>query len=117
MNPGSKVNTPRSLVRWAMFKTSGPMVPGTASSNAVLPVVRSFSSYCLFIRVSLVGRLVELFLFGAARQRRDRRRSGDDGLGHVVEVAGTDLALMACGRIAALLGLELRLLQRDIGRH
>src|SRR5258708_16111501 len=50
MNPGSKVKTPWSLVRFEMSSTSGPIVPETAFSRLVFPVVRFLSSYFVLIR-------------------------------------------------------------------
>src|ERR1700727_2849278 len=45
MNPGSNVKTPRSRVRCEMSRHSGPMVPASAFSGAVLPEERFFNSY------------------------------------------------------------------------
>src|ERR1700722_16240809 len=45
MNPGSNVNTPRSRVRCEISRHSGPMVPASAFSEAVLPEERFFNSY------------------------------------------------------------------------
>src|ERR1700677_3755682 len=51
MNPGSNVNTPRSRVRCEMSRHSGPMVPASAFSSAVLPEERFFSSYFVPMRL------------------------------------------------------------------
>src|ERR1700733_8417074 len=45
MNPGSNVKTPRSRVRCEISRHSGPMVPASAFSEAVLPEERFFNSY------------------------------------------------------------------------
>src|SRR5580700_8103546 len=50
MNPGSKVKTPWSLVRFEMSSTSGPIVPEMAFSRLVFPVERFLSSYFVLIR-------------------------------------------------------------------
>src|SRR5580704_10362184 len=50
MKPGSKVNTPCSLVRLDMSSASGPMVPVMAFSGLVFPVARFLSSYFVLMR-------------------------------------------------------------------
>src|SRR5579862_6119163 len=45
MKPGSKVKMPRSRVRCEISRHSGPMVPASASSDAVLPEEKFFNSY------------------------------------------------------------------------
>src|SRR5271163_2903282 len=50
MKPGSKVNTPWSLVKFEMLSTSGPIVPEMASNWLVFPVARFLSSYFVLIR-------------------------------------------------------------------
>ena len=55
--------------------------------------------------------LLELRRFGRAVERGRRRLAGDHDLGHLVEVAGADLALVARGGVAVLLRGELGLLQ------
>src|SRR6202022_1551217 len=52
MKPGSKVNTPCSLVRLEMSIASGPMVPARAFIRLVLPVARFLSSYFVLMRYS-----------------------------------------------------------------
>src|ERR1700676_4353890 len=52
MKPGSKVNTPCSLVRLEMSRPSGPMVPETAFRRVVFPVARFFSSNFVLMRFS-----------------------------------------------------------------
>src|ERR1700722_7543241 len=52
MKPGSKVNTPCSLVRLEMSSASGPMVPDTAFSRLVFPVARFLSSYFVLMSFS-----------------------------------------------------------------
>src|SRR6202166_1825348 len=52
MKPGSKVNTPCSLVRLEMSSASGPMVPETAFRRVVFPVARFFSSNFVLMRFS-----------------------------------------------------------------
>src|SRR5271156_3520332 len=52
MNPGSKVNTPCSLVRFEISSASGPMVPETAFIGVVLPVARFLSSYFVLMLCS-----------------------------------------------------------------
>src|SRR6202453_2811064 len=52
MKPGSKVNTPCSLVRAEISRASGPMVPETAFSEVVFPVARFLSSYFVLMRCS-----------------------------------------------------------------
>src|ERR1700681_4591310 len=52
MKPGSKVNTPCSLVRLEMSSASGPMVPETAFRGVVFPVARFFSSNFVLMRFS-----------------------------------------------------------------
>src|SRR3712207_1811855 len=64
---------------------------------------------------SVRGR--ELALLGRAGQRGRRRRASRDDLRDVVEVAGADLALVARGGVAALLGGELGLLQLRVRGH
>src|ERR1700690_3042592 len=62
MNPGSKVNTPCSLVRFEISSASGPMVPETAFIGVVLPVVRFLSSYFVLMRCSDRGGLGGSFM-------------------------------------------------------
>src|ERR1700716_1746111 len=52
MKPGSKVNTPCSLVRLEMSSASGPMVPVMAFITLVFPVARFLSSYFVLMRYS-----------------------------------------------------------------
>src|SRR5580692_10544799 len=63
MNPGSKVNTPCSLVRFEMSSASGPIVPETAFSEVVFPVARFLSSYFVLMRCSDRGVWVDLWGF------------------------------------------------------
>src|ERR1700727_2820828 len=63
MNPGSKVNTPCSLVRFEMSSASGPIVPETAFSGVVFPVARFLSSYFVLMRCSDRGVWVDLWGF------------------------------------------------------
>src|SRR5882672_7755588 len=52
MKPGSKVNTPCSLIRFEMSSASGPMVPVMAFIRLVFPVARFLSSYFVLMRYS-----------------------------------------------------------------
>src|SRR4030088_798329 len=52
MKPGSKVNTPCSLIRLEMSSASGPMVPVMAFITLVFPVARFLSSYFVLMRYS-----------------------------------------------------------------
>src|SRR5687767_7203144 len=63
------------------------------------------------------GGAVELRLLRGALEREGRRGAGGDGRGDAVEEAGADLALVARGRIALGLHLELALLQLDVRGH
>ena len=63
------------------------------------------------------GPLLELFFFGRAFQRDGRRLTALDGLGHRVEVAGTDFALVLDRGKAAIGGGEFSFLKFDEGTH
>src|SRR5260370_33650938 len=52
MKPGSKVNTPCSLIRLEISSASGPMVPVMAFIRLVFPVARFLSSYFVLMRYS-----------------------------------------------------------------
>src|SRR4030088_3546307 len=52
MKPGSKVNTPCSLIRLEMSSASGPMDPVMAFITLVFPVARFLSSYFVLMRYS-----------------------------------------------------------------
>src|ERR1700730_421462 len=52
MKPGSKVNTPCSLIRLEMSSASGPMVPVMAFITLVFPLARFLSSYFVLMRYS-----------------------------------------------------------------
>src|SRR5450631_2969401 len=52
MKPGSNVKTFRSLVKFEILITSGPMVPDIESSWVDLPVARFLSSYFVLMRFS-----------------------------------------------------------------
>src|ERR1700691_5327613 len=83
MKPGSKVNTPCSLVRLDMSSDSGPMVPETAFSGVVFPVARFLSSYFVLMRfpdgwsalgsAALHGRTSESREHALGRARRRAR--------------------------------------------
>src|SRR3712207_3808618 len=62
-------------------------------------------------------RRLELLLLGGAGERRGGGGAAGDDLGHVVEVAGADLALVLGRGVAVLLGGELGLLQLGVGGH
>src|SRR5258707_13122691 len=50
MKPGSKVNTPCSLIRFEMSSASGPMVPVMALIRLVFPLARFLCSYFVLMR-------------------------------------------------------------------
>src|SRR6267142_486028 len=74
MNPGSNVKTFRSLVKWEMLITSGPMVPDIDSSSADLPVARFFSSYFVLMPFS-DGIVRSIWNFAALHGRTGESRA------------------------------------------
>src|SRR6188508_3849893 len=95
--------------RWsATTRSSASGVRTPASSGALTTAVA--------MALNLHGHL-ELGLLGRALQRERRALPARDGLEHRVEVAGPDLALVACRRVAELLVRELRLLKSDVRAH
>src|SRR5918997_1642455 len=61
--------------------------------------------------------LVELLLLGRTSQGGGGGDAAGDDLGHVVEVASADLALVLGSGVAVLLGSELGLLQLGVSSH
>src|SRR6478735_353363 len=60
---------------------------------------------------------LELLLLGRALEGECRAGAAGDRLQHLVEVAGADLALVACGGVALVLELELPLLESHVRGH
>src|SRR5471032_1358172 len=67
--------------------------------------------------LDLLGRVEELLVFGRAVQGCGRRPASLYHLGHIVEIAGADLALVLDRGEAFLCGREFLLLQLDEGGH
>src|SRR6185436_738701 len=88
----------------------------SSPSGVRTPASSGALTTALAMALNLHGRL-ELSLFGRSLERERRALAAGDRLEHRVEVACTDLALVAGRRVAELLVRELRLLQLDVRAH